>query len=58
MHGTTVLLTSHYMADVEALCSRVVMIDGRILFDAPAELIPVSRDHRDLDIDSADLELR
>ena len=38
------LLTSHYMADVEALCSRVVMIDhGRILFDGaitvPAEAL-------------------
>jgi ABC-type uncharacterized transport system ATPase subunit len=44
VHGTTVLLTSHYMADVEALCSRVVMIDhGRILFDGaitvPAEAL-------------------
>lgn len=25
-HGTTMVLTSHYMADVEALCSRVVLI--------------------------------
>lgn len=33
-HGATVLLTSHYMADVEALCERVVVIHhGRILFD-------------------------
>jgi ABC-2 type transport system ATP-binding protein len=32
--GATVLLTSHYMADVEALCERVVVIHhGRILFD-------------------------
>jgi len=30
----TVLLTSHYMADVEALCRRVVVIhQGRLLFD-------------------------
>jgi ABC-2 type transport system ATP-binding protein len=30
----TVLLTSHYMADVQALCRRVVVIHhGRILFD-------------------------
>ncbi|MFI5957617.1 ATP-binding cassette domain-containing protein [Cryptosporangium sp. NPDC051539] len=36
----TVLLTSHYMADVEALCKRVILIDGgRIVFDRPlAEL--------------------
>jgi ABC-2 type transport system ATP-binding protein len=33
-HGATVLLTSHYMADVEALCKRVIVIhQGRILFD-------------------------
>jgi ABC-2 type transport system ATP-binding protein len=32
--GATVLLTSHYMADVEALCKRVVVIHhGRLLFD-------------------------
>jgi ABC-2 type transport system ATP-binding protein len=34
--GATVLLTSHYMADVEALCKRVIVIHhGRILFDGP-----------------------
>jgi len=33
-HGATVMLTSHYMADVEALCQRVIMIDsGRLLYD-------------------------
>lgn len=32
--GATVLLTSHYMADVVALCKRVIVIHhGRILFD-------------------------
>lgn len=32
--NATVLLTSHYMADVEALCKRVIVIHhGRILFD-------------------------
>lgn len=32
--GTSVLLTSHYMNDVEALCKRVIMIHhGRLLFD-------------------------
>jgi ABC-2 type transport system ATP-binding protein len=34
LHGATVMLTSHYMADVEALCERVIVIHhGRILFD-------------------------
>jgi viologen exporter family transport system ATP-binding protein len=33
-YGATVLLTSHYMADVEALCKRVVVIHhGRLLYD-------------------------
>src|SRR5438034_4538322 len=33
-YGATVLLTSHYMADVVALCRRVIVIHhGRILFD-------------------------
>jgi ABC-2 type transport system ATP-binding protein len=35
-YEATVLLTSHYMADVEALCKRVVVIHhGSILFDGP-----------------------
>ncbi len=33
-YGATVLLTSHYMADVQALCRRVIVIDhGSILYD-------------------------
>lgn len=33
-HRATVILTSHYMADVTALCRRIIIIDqGRILFD-------------------------
>jgi ABC-2 type transport system ATP-binding protein len=35
-HGASVMLTTHYMADVEALCERVVVIHhGVILFDGP-----------------------
>lgn len=35
---TTILLTSHYMADIEALCRRVIIIDqGRISFDGRLE---------------------
>jgi ABC-2 type transport system ATP-binding protein len=31
---TTVLLTSHYMADIEQLCRRVIIIDhGKLFFD-------------------------
>jgi ABC-2 type transport system ATP-binding protein len=33
-YGATVLLTSHYMADVEALCRRVIVIHhGKLLYD-------------------------
>jgi ABC-2 type transport system ATP-binding protein len=34
--GVTVLLTSHYMRDVEALCPRVLVIThGRLVYDGP-----------------------
>jgi ABC-type uncharacterized transport system ATPase subunit len=29
--GATILLTSHYMADVEALCKRIILIDKGVL---------------------------
>jgi ABC-2 type transport system ATP-binding protein len=33
-YGATVILTSHYMADVQALCRRVIVVHhGQILFD-------------------------
>ena len=33
-HQTTILLTSHYMTDIQELCKRVIIIDhGRIFFD-------------------------
>ena len=33
-HGATIILTSHYMADVSALCRRIIVIDhGKLLFD-------------------------
>ncbi|HKA91902.1 MAG TPA: ATP-binding cassette domain-containing protein [Haliangiales bacterium] len=33
-YGASVLLTSHYMADVAALCPRVIVIDvGKLLYD-------------------------
>lgn len=33
-HRTTILLTSHYMADIQELCERVIVIDqGTVFFD-------------------------
>src|SRR6516164_2753925 len=35
-HGVTMLLTSHYMRDVEALCKRVLVIShGKVIYDGP-----------------------
>jgi ABC-2 type transport system ATP-binding protein len=37
---TTILLTSHYMADIQALCQRVIIIDhGKIFFDGKLDEI-------------------
>lgn len=42
-HKTTVLLTSHYMADVTALCSRVMIINqGHLLYDGDLSLLSES----------------
>src|SRR3990167_8499617 len=33
-YGTTILLTSHYMEDVEALCKRVIVVNnGEVMYD-------------------------
>jgi len=38
--GATLLLTSHYMADVEALCPRIIVIDGgRVVWDGDREAL-------------------
>ncbi|HJP29154.1 MAG TPA: ATP-binding cassette domain-containing protein [Candidatus Latescibacteria bacterium] len=51
--GATVLLTSHYMADVEALCERVVVIHhGQLLFDgALADLVQRFSPHKTIVVD-------
>jgi len=59
--GATVLLTSHYMADVEALCPRVIVVHhGAILFDgALADLVARATAHKTLivDVDDAAVDL-
>ncbi|MBX3011321.1 MAG: ATP-binding cassette domain-containing protein [Caldilineaceae bacterium] len=57
-HNATILLTSHYMADVEALCARVVVIHhGRILFDGPlTELVQRFSAHKTITVDLAQQE--
>lgn len=42
-HGSTILLTSHYMADVQALCERVVVIhEGTVRHDGPLDALAAS----------------
>ncbi len=39
-HRIVTMLTSHYMADIEELCDRVIIIDhGKIFFDGPLSSI-------------------
>jgi len=43
-HRATIILTSHYMKDVESLCKRVIIINlGKIIFDG--ELKTLARQH-------------
>ena len=60
-YGATVLLTSHYLADVEALCKRVIVIHhGHILFDGDlADLVTRFSPHKtiivELETENTDL---
>jgi ABC-2 type transport system ATP-binding protein len=60
-YGATVLLTSHYMADVVALCKRVVVIHhGRLLFDGDlSELVHQFTAHKIIvvQVDKPDADL-
>jgi ABC-2 type transport system ATP-binding protein len=39
-HGTTILLTTHDLSDVENLCERVLIIDhGKLLYDGKLDLL-------------------
>jgi ABC-2 type transport system ATP-binding protein len=52
-HEATVLLTSHYMADVKSLCRRVIVIHhGRLLFDGDlSSLVDRFSPHKTITID-------
>ena len=56
--GATVLLTSHYMADVEALCRRVVVIHhGKMLFDGElAALVQKFTEHKTIVVQIGDCQ--
>ncbi|MDQ2663197.1 MAG: ATP-binding cassette domain-containing protein [Candidatus Eremiobacteraeota bacterium] len=67
--GTTVILTTHDLADVERLCRRVVLIDGgKLIYDGPVErikehygtyrtlVLTFEQPQRDPQLDGAELE--
>jgi ABC-2 type transport system ATP-binding protein len=55
-HKTTILLTSHYMADIRALCRRVIIIDkGKIFFDGElAEVVDRFADFKVITIQTSE----
>jgi ABC-2 type transport system ATP-binding protein len=55
-YGATILLTSHYMADVEALCKRVIIIHhGKLLFDGElADLVRRFTAHKTIVVELGD----
>ena len=53
--GASILLTSHYMADVEALCKRVLVIHrGHLLFDGELTALAALRHDQDDPVQLAD----
>ena len=58
--GTTVILTTHDMQDVEALCSRVLLIGkGRLLLDGtPGEIRSMAGENLSTEESVADLYRR
>ncbi|KIQ78196.1 ABC transporter ATP-binding protein [Bacillus sp. L_1B0_8] len=47
--GTTILITSHNMDDIEKLCNRIVLIDqGKIMFDGSKESLKRKTTRKDL----------
>ena len=64
-HRATIILTSHYMDDVQELCERVIVIDhGRVIHDGPlAEVVATFAGYRvvgmrfDRPVDRVDVEV-
>jgi len=68
--GTTIILTTHDLADVERLCRRIVLIDeGRLVYDGEIErlkeqygthrtLVVELSEARDVAVDGAEVESR
>ncbi|MDB5391696.1 MAG: ybhF 3 [Planctomycetaceae bacterium] len=54
-HGVTVVLTSHYMKDVEALCQRAVIINhGKVQHDGPlAQIVDRFSTHKLIELQFA-----
>lgn len=54
--GTTVILTTHDLGDIEELCRRVLIIDaGRLIYDGPLQTIKERfGTHRVLSVETAD----
>src|ERR1700760_649240 len=57
-HKTTILLTSHYMADIQELCERVIIIDhGKLFFDGKLnEIVDRFADFKLVTIQCANVE--
>ena len=57
-YDATILLTSHYMADVEALCQRVIVIHhGTLLYDGElARLVQQFTAHKTIVVQLADTQ--
>lgn len=55
--GATILLTSHYMADITALCQRVLLIyEGQLIYDGSLEgLIDQFAPYREVKLELANL---
>ena len=68
-HGTTIILTTHDLSDVEKLCERVMIIDrGKLLFDGLLDnlrerfggkrklVVDFAEDYDDYSVDDAEIE--